>query len=368
MIDCLVGAHRGSSSVSARRWSPTDAPRSRRRSGPARRGPTTPRRLPRAPPRPPSPPGRGPRPGAGPGPGAAARCPGSAGPARRRGRRSARRAGGPARPRRPPRPGPRWGWGGAGRRAATRVSALRGAPPTSGAAAAASRAATRAGTAFATSSARALAQPKRVWRVERCPTIASRVFTARYPSRPGTPATAPHSSGATTASEVFSATDSRAARARPSASRADGSRPQSDGSRRRAAPRSPAASSPASAEPSPASDRPPSTAHVAHAVTSARRDRRPPGRALGQRAAEHRAPDEHAGVRGTAGARVRPPGPFEPRRPGPEHGDRVAAARVAQQRVDDDPDQQPRRPSPHRVIIAAAPGRPAWKAAPRGVE
>jgi hypothetical protein len=32
----------------------------------------------------------------------------------------------------------------------------------------------------------------------------------------------------------------------------------------------------------------------------------------------------------------------------------VAAARVPQQRVGEDPDQQPRRPSPHREIIAAA--------------
>ena len=72
---------------------------------------------------------------------------------------------------------------------------------------------TRAGTQLAASSRRAEAQPKFRYLAERCPTIASSVLTARYATRPGIPATAPHSSGATTASDVFSATDSITARA-----------------------------------------------------------------------------------------------------------------------------------------------------------
>ena len=43
--------------------------------------------------------------------------------------------------------------------------------------------------------------------------MASKVLAARYPSSPGNPATAPQSSGATTASEAFSARDSTVARA-----------------------------------------------------------------------------------------------------------------------------------------------------------
>ena len=54
-----------------------------------------------------------------------------------------------------------------------------GEPPTAGATAAVSSAHTRAGSRFATSSSRAAAQPNRAYRGERCPTIASSVFTAR---------------------------------------------------------------------------------------------------------------------------------------------------------------------------------------------
>ena len=166
--------------------------------------------------------------------------------------------------------GPALGLGcaGASRRQARRASP--GRPPTSGAQAAVTSADTRAGTTPATSSARAEAHPKRSWCTDRCPTMASRVLTARWPSSPGTPATAPHTSGATTASAVFSATDSRAARASPSASRDDGSRPHRWGRRSRPAARSPASSEAAMAAPSPASDVPPSTAQVAAAVTTVR--------------------------------------------------------------------------------------------------
>ncbi len=70
--------------------------------------------------------------------------------------------------------------------------------------------------------------------------MASSVLTARKPTSPGTLPTAPHTSAPTTASEVFSATDSTTARAIPSASSACGSRPHRRGSRARAASTSPA--------------------------------------------------------------------------------------------------------------------------------
>ena len=60
--------------------------------------------------------------------------------------------------------------------------------------------------------------------------MASMVLMARYPSAPGAPANAPHRAGATTASTVFSATDSTVARAISAASRPVGSLPTRAGS------------------------------------------------------------------------------------------------------------------------------------------
>jgi len=86
------------------------------------------------------------------------------------------------------------------------------------------------------------------------------------------PATAPHRSGATAASDVFSAIDSVPARAIPAASSNSGSRPQSAGMSARAASRSLRGGTSRSAArvlPCAASEVPPSTAHVATAVASA---------------------------------------------------------------------------------------------------
>ncbi len=68
------------------------------------------------------------------------------------------------------------------------------------------------------------------------------MLTPRYTSTAGTPPTAAHNSGATWASEVFSATDSSAARVRPARVEPAGSRPHSDGSSARAPATSPASS------------------------------------------------------------------------------------------------------------------------------
>ena len=64
------------------------------------------------------------------------------------------------------------------------------------------------------------------------------VLTARYPSVPGAPKSAPHSAGATTASTVFSASDSTTALVISEASRSLGSRPTRAGSSWRARDRS----------------------------------------------------------------------------------------------------------------------------------
>src|SRR5581483_8863682 len=89
---------------------------------------------------------------------------------------------------------------------------------------------------------RAAAQPNRSYLGEWWPIIASRVLIARYATRPGSPDAAPHSSGATTASEVLSATDSITARAISLLPSSAGSRPHRLGSTSRAAGRSFAAS------------------------------------------------------------------------------------------------------------------------------
>src|SRR5690606_9244087 len=127
----------------------------------------------------------------------------------------------------------------------------------------------RAGAQLATSSSRAAAHPNRSYLGLRYPTIASSVLTARYIISPGIPATAPQNSGATDASDVFSATDSTTARASPSASSPRGSRAHRCGSLSLAASRSPRSRARAISSPSRPSDVPPSTAQVTPAVTSA---------------------------------------------------------------------------------------------------
>ena len=95
------------------------------------------------------------------------------------------------------------------------------------------------------------------------------MFDARYASSPGIPATAPQNSGATTASEVFSATDSTTARAIWSASRPRGIAAaqvrQALPRRREVAGRS--ATAPI-ADASRRNEVPPSTVHVAAAVST----------------------------------------------------------------------------------------------------
>lgn len=150
-------------------------------------------------------------------------------------------------------------------------TAPRAFPPARTASAAVSRAPGQP----ATSSRRAEAHPYRRYRSERCPTIASSVFTARNPIRPGTPPRAPHTSAPTTASEVFSATDSTTARAICCASSAEGSRPHRCGSRSRATSMSPAASAPPTARASRPREVPPTTAQVAAAVRATEAAGRP---------------------------------------------------------------------------------------------
>jgi hypothetical protein len=90
----------------------------------------------------------------------------------------------------------------------------------------------------------------------------------RYPSTAGTPPAAAHSSGATWASDVFSATDSSAARVRPAPSSRAGSRPHNDGSSRRAASTSPRSNSSDIARPVRTNEVPPRDAQVAVAVAA----------------------------------------------------------------------------------------------------
>src|SRR5699024_1840389 len=108
------------------------------------------------------------------------------------------------------------------------------------------------------SSRRAEAQPNRSYRALRWPTMASSVLTARWANRPGTPATAPQRRGATTASAVFSATDSTTARDTSTVSNALVSRPTRDLSRRRAPGRSSCSNSTRTAAASRSRERPPS--------------------------------------------------------------------------------------------------------------
>jgi hypothetical protein len=122
---------------------------------------------------------------------------------------------------------------------------------------------------FSASSNRAAAQPNRAYRGERLPTMASSVLAPRYISTAGAPPTTAQNNGATWASEVFSATDSSAARVKPVGSSADGSRPHSDGSSLRAPSMSSAASRSAICRPVRASDVPPRATNVATAVVAA---------------------------------------------------------------------------------------------------
>ena len=168
---------------------------------------------------------------------------------------------------------------------------------------------------------------------ERCPTMASRVLTARKPSSPGTPATAPQTRAPTTASEVFSATDSTTARAIPSASRACGSRPHRCGSRARAASTSPASSA-RSDGPGLAHERGAADDGPGGGARSARRRRR----GSGVRRAAARAPSAAAPPAHTSGVQRAPrlggpatapaprlPRPARTRRPDARGGDRRAS-------------------------------------------
>ena len=96
---------------------------------------------------------------------------------------------------------------------------------------------------------------------------------ARYVSAPGVPPTVAHSIGATCASDVFSATDSNAARARPAPSSRSGSRPHSDGSSRRAAAMSSRSSSSAICTPVRANEVPPNDIQAAVAVAAIEQSR-----------------------------------------------------------------------------------------------
>ena len=118
------------------------------------------------------------------------------------------------------------------------------------------------------SSSFAEAQPKLRYRSLRYPTIASKVLMQRCATTPGAPATAAHTSGAMAASDVFSATDSTAARAMPGASRSSGSREHSHGTQPRAASSSPDSSACAIRMPVRSRLVPPSAAHSATAVAS----------------------------------------------------------------------------------------------------
>jgi hypothetical protein len=153
--------------------------------------------------------------------------------------------------------------------------ACAGRPPATGAHAAVSSAVSRAGPQLATSSSRADAAPNRASRGDRCPTIASRVLTARYTVRPVIPPAAPHTSGETMASPLFSATDSITARVICWSSSRCGSRPQRLGSPARAAARSPSASAVPIRAASELSDRAPVTAQVAAAVAPSASHGRP---------------------------------------------------------------------------------------------
>src|ERR1700761_8755120 len=111
---------------------------------------------------------------------------------------------------------------------------------------------------------------------------------ARYASTAGTPPAAAYSSGATWASDVFSATASSAARVRPATSSEAGSRPHSDGSSRRAAATSPRASSSDISEPVRTNDVPPRATQVAAAVVATGQSRPPPGARGGSAPTERR--------------------------------------------------------------------------------
>ena len=177
----------------------------------------------------------------------------------RRGARCGRRSGWRRRDgcrghrRRRPRPGPRSVTGGRRRPGPRWRTPMRGSAPSRAASTAVSREPGR----LRRSSRRAEAQPKSRYRSLRWPTIASRVLAARYASSPGTPASAPRTSGATTASDVFSATDSITARAISPSSRSAVSRPTRWVSRWRASGRRSSASSRATARASRSSEEPP---------------------------------------------------------------------------------------------------------------
>ena len=154
-------------------------------------------------------------------------------------------------------------------RVGARVRAGVGAPGPHGAARVAARRATasaavsRAPGQPATSSSRAEAQPNRRWRGDLCPTIASRVFTARNADQPGHARQRRPTPGRPPPRRRCSRRPTPRRRGRSAAaSSACGSRPHRCGSRSRATSTSPAASAPPMARASRPSEVPPSTAQV----------------------------------------------------------------------------------------------------------
>ena len=162
------------------------------------------------------------------------------------------------------------------------------------------------------------------------------MLIARYASTAGTPPAVAHSSGATWASEVFSATDSSAARVRPAPSSRAGSRPHSDGSSRRAASMSSRSSSRDISRPVRANDVPPRHIQVAVAVAATRQSRPPArnGRAQQGHRTDHQAHVQRAGNLGVAvGDALQPGGRLA------EQRDRMPPFRVAQREVGQVPGQ-----------------------------
>ena len=182
---------------------------------------------------------------------------------------------------------------------------------------------------------RAARPPSRSRRSARCGARPSR--RACWPRgtrrRPPARAIAPQTSAPTTASLVFSATDSTAARQSCASSRPAGSRPHSDGSTARAPSRSPSSTHVASRRASPASERPPSAAQVT-AASAAPRPAPPRAAARAQQLAG-RAGGQHQPGRVQRTAQPRRPvrRALDRERDVPEPRDRMPAPRVAEEHV-----------------------------------
>ena len=247
---------------------------------------------------------------------------------------SAHRAARPARRRTTPRRRPRSGWDDGRRRDATPRTASRGRPADDGCADRHQNA-RHPGGEIVQRRRRIALRPNRIGHSAATGGRSSRrgCWRRGRPAAPGTPPTAPHSSGATCASEVFSATDSSAARASPRRPATAGSRPHSDGSRRRA----PSTSSrvqtdrpcrrrcgPATCRPARrTSPRPSIAADPARPRRAAARSTRDP------RAAERA--EQHTGVRDAGDPVVGVGEPFQAARRRAEQRHRMTAPRVAEQ-------------------------------------